>query len=203
MPPPRTFTDRLSEYGRLSILLPAIIVLVVGLPSAGWFFWMRHSTPPPVAVAPAVRPVLKSRRLPNAFVRALVPANDAADLNTQNMSARVPVAVPAPAPAPPAPNVNRTPGAGFAIQVAAVHERDEANRMAAKLVQAGYPGYVVNGDGAASGFYRVRVGAFPDRQAAEDVAKRIELTEGTNRNELPGGAPPEADAVTGQEEANL
>src|SRR6478752_2234488 len=30
----------------------------------------------------------------------------------------------------------------------------------------------------------------------------FELTEGTNRNELPGGAPPEADAVTGQEGAN-
>ncbi|HET7822805.1 MAG TPA: ABC transporter ATP-binding protein, partial [Ornithinibacter sp.] len=31
----------------------------------------------------------------------------------------------------------------------------------------------------------------------------FELTEGTNRNETPGGAPPEADAVTGQEGANL
>jgi ABC-2 type transport system ATP-binding protein len=31
----------------------------------------------------------------------------------------------------------------------------------------------------------------------------FELTEGTNRNETPGGAPTEADAVTGQEGANL
>ena len=31
----------------------------------------------------------------------------------------------------------------------------------------------------------------------------FELTEGTNRNESPGGAPPERDAVTGQEGANL
>jgi cell division septation protein DedD len=50
--------------------------------------------------------------------------------------------------------------------------------MAARLVQQGFSGYVVNGEGAAADYYRVRIGAFPDRQAAEDVAKRIELSEG-------------------------
>jgi cell division septation protein DedD len=62
--------------------------------------------------------------------------------------------------------------------VAAVHAREEADRMAAKLVQQGYSGYVVNGEGAAANFYRVRIGAFPDRHAAEDVARKIELSEG-------------------------
>ena len=50
--------------------------------------------------------------------------------------------------------------------------------MAAKLVQAGYSSYVVSGEGTSAGFYRVRVGAFADRQAAEDVARKIELAEG-------------------------
>jgi len=69
--------------------------------------------------------------------------------------------------------------AGFSVQVAAVRERDEANRMVAKLAQQGYAGYIVNGDGAAAGFYRVRIGTFPNHDAAEAVAKQIEQREGT------------------------
>ena len=60
-----------------------------------------------------------------------------------------------------------------------MRERDEANRMVATLVQKGYAGYVVNGEGAAAGFYRVRVGTFPSHEAAEAVASKIELSEGT------------------------
>ena len=42
----------------------------------------------------------------------------------------------------------------------------------------GYPAYLVRGDGAAANFYRVRIGAFPDRKAAEDVARQVEGTDG-------------------------
>jgi cell division septation protein DedD len=62
--------------------------------------------------------------------------------------------------------------------VAAVRERDEADRMVAKLVTQGYSGYLIRGQGAAADFYRVRVGAFKDRQAAEEVAARLERAEG-------------------------
>jgi cell division septation protein DedD len=171
-----SLSDRLRSHGRMSILLPAIIVLVVGLPSAGWFVWMRHSTAAPVAAAPSLRPMLKSRRLPNALSHALIAPIPGASFSVQNVSAPVPSNEP---PVVPAAVVTRATGTGFSIQVAAVHARDEADRIAAKLVQGGYSSYVVSGEGAATGFYRVRVGAFPDRQAAEDVARRIELTEGT------------------------
>jgi septal ring-binding cell division protein DamX len=77
--------------------------------------------------------------------------------------------------AAPAPGV---PHEGFAIQVAAVRERDEADRIVARLVNQGYSGYLVRGQGAAAAFYRVRVGAFKDRQAAEEVAVRLERAEG-------------------------
>ena len=60
-----------------------------------------------------------------------------------------------------------------------MRERDEATRMVASLVQQGYAGYVVNGEGAAAGFYRVRVGTFPTHEAAEAVANKLELAEGT------------------------
>jgi hypothetical protein len=180
----RSFSDRLREHGRLSILLPAIIVLVVGLPSAGWFMWTRRSTPAPVAAAPPSRPILKSRRLPNAsMAQGLVAPISAANVSAQDVSAppprtEEPVAPTTPKAIAPAPAAHAASGSGFSIQVAAVHGRDEADRMAAKLVQAGYSSYVVSGDGASAGFYRVRVGAFADRQAAEDVARKIELAQG-------------------------
>jgi len=180
----RSFSDRLREHGRLSILLPAIIVLVVGLPSAGWFMWTRRSTPAPVAAAPPSRPILKSRRLPNAsMAHGLVAPISAASVSAQDVSApppttEEPVAPTTPKAIAPAPAAHAPSGSGFSIQVAAVRGRDEADRMAAKLVQAGYSSYVVSGDGASAGFYRVRVGAFADRQAAEDVARKIELAEG-------------------------
>ena len=93
---------------------------------------------------------------------------------------------PAPKPVPP-PAVAKAnadapapavPHEGFAVQVAAVRERDEADRIVARLVNQGYSGYLIRGQGAAADFYRVRVGAFKDRQAAEDVAVRLERAEG-------------------------
>jgi cell division septation protein DedD len=75
----------------------------------------------------------------------------------------------------PAPPVARD---GFAIQVAAVLERSEADRIVARLVNEGYPGYAIRGQGSAAAYFRVRVGAFKDRQAAEDVAARLERSEG-------------------------
>jgi len=178
-----TISERLSAYGRVSILLPAVIVLVVGVPSIGWFYWTQHSTPAPAAVAPPPRPLLKSRRLPNAYSQALVAATPGAAVSAQNLSAAVATEPP---PAPPTTHVavappstpTAAPGIGFAVQVAAVHARDEADRMLARLSRQGYSGYVVNGEGAAAGYYRVRVGAFADRQKAEEAAKKIELDEG-------------------------
>ena len=177
-----TFSDRLQAYGRLSVLLPAIVA-VIGLPSAGWFVWMRHSTAAQLAAAPASAPMLKSKRLSYALLpHTLVVPTVGANFSALNVSTPAPQHEPptpvALAPAPPTPLANTSPRTGFSIQVAAVRARDEADRMAAKFVQEGYSSYIVSGDGAAAGFYRVRIGAFADRQAAEDVAKKIERAEG-------------------------
>jgi DedD protein len=74
----------------------------------------------------------------------------------------------------PAPSVTHE---GFAIQVAAVHEREEADRIVARLVSEGYSGYAIRGQGAAAAYYRVRVGA-RDRREAEEIAARLERAEG-------------------------
>jgi cell division septation protein DedD len=74
----------------------------------------------------------------------------------------------------PAPTTSHD---GYAVQVAAVRERDEADRIVARLVNQGYAGYLIRGQGSAAAYYRVRVAA-RDRQAAEEVASRLERAEG-------------------------
>ncbi len=60
-----------------------------------------------------------------------------------------------------------------------MHTKDEADRIAARLTQQRYPAYVVKGEGAAASFYRVRIGAFPSHEAAEETARQIESADGT------------------------
>lgn len=69
-------------------------------------------------------------------------------------------------------------GPGFAIQVAAIREREEAETMVKRLVGKGYPAYVVvPRQGEPSQIYRVRVGKFQDRREADTVAARLQKEE--------------------------
>ena len=212
----QTLVDRIRAQARLSILLPAVICLAIGMPVVswlGWAPWTQHVSTPPHAAAgapsiPAAIPKAPPRAAVSAPSNAGVveprPATSAppkAAVVEPRATEHVPTAPESkqpPAAAPKAPaalvskDVSKVPPAaaapvvtpkpalqkGFSVQVAAVHARDEADRIAAKLVQQGYSGYVVIGDGAAADYYRVRIGAFQDRQAAEDVARKIESTEG-------------------------
>ena len=70
------------------------------------------------------------------------------------------------------------PGTGFAVQVAALREPVEADSIVQRLVEKGYPAYVVAPvAGAPAAVYRVRVGKFNSRREAEDVASRLEKEE--------------------------
>jgi hypothetical protein len=134
----------------------------------------------PAAAAPVATPPAAKRgtetvaQKPDAVVTPKpVPPPAVAKANADTT---VPKSTTAPATATAA--APAVPHEGFAIQVAAVLERDEADRIVARLVNQGYSGYLVRGQGAAAAFYRVRVGAFKDRQAAEEVAVRLERAEG-------------------------
>jgi cell division septation protein DedD len=82
------------------------------------------------------------------------------------------------APAAPAAASSEPAGPGFAIQVAAIRERDEAETMVKRLVGKGYPAYVVvPRPGEPSQIYRVRVGKFQDRREADTVAARLQKEE--------------------------
>ena len=64
------------------------------------------------------------------------------------------------------------PGA-YTVQVGAVRDRIEAERMAKRLTSKGYPAYVTRSPDGAPALYRVRVGTFTDRREAEEIAARL------------------------------
>jgi DedD protein len=92
-----------------------------------------------------------------------------------------PPAPPAAAPAAPATarasGLTEPGGSGFAIQVAALRQRAEADSVARSLSTKGYPAYVMNPESGAPAVFRVRVGKFKDRSEAETVATRLQKEE--------------------------
>ncbi len=92
----------------------------------------------------------------------------------------VPVATPIPTPRPAAPaGPALTPS--YTVQVGAFRSLEQARALAGRLAAKGYEPFVVTVDlGTAGGqgiWHRVRVGRFPDRQPAADLAARLAGTE--------------------------
>jgi cell division septation protein DedD len=114
--------------------------------------------PPPAAEAPAPTPT------PAPAPRADTRADTASS--------------PSPATAPPSAAVPGEPrGEGFAIQVAALAKREEAETIARRLVAKGYPAYVMSPASGAPAVFRVRVGKFNDRREAESLSARLQKEE--------------------------
>ena len=83
----------------------------------------------------------------------------------------------APGPGQPAPAA-RALGGDFAIQVAAFSNHASARALAARLMDAGHPAYIVEPSvGATPALYRVRIGDYPDRAAAEAIGREVETTQ--------------------------
>jgi len=108
-------------------------------------------------------------------------------------AAAPPVARQAPAPPPPAPKEppKETPrattaqlptaaepgGQGYAVQIAALNVRSEADAIARRLSSKGYQAYVLAPPSGTPSVYRVRVGKFPTRREAESMAARLQREE--------------------------
>ena len=73
-----------------------------------------------------------------------------------------------PAASPPA----STPGS-FTIQVGAYKAREPAEALRARLAAAGHAAYVAEIDSSGSVRYRVRIGSFATREAAQQAADKI------------------------------
>src|SRR5262249_31201875 len=94
-----------------------------------------------------------------------------------------PAAAPAPEKAaPPVPAPSATSGSepsekGYAVQIAAVNARSEADAMAKRVTSKGYSAYVLAPASGTPPVYRVRVGKFPTKREAETVAAKLQKEE--------------------------
>ena len=75
------------------------------------------------------------------------------------------------------PAVTEPGGTGFAIQVAAIREKDEADLMVKRLAAKGYPAYLVAPAKGQPTVFRVRVGKYKERREADTVAARLQKEE--------------------------
>jgi DedD protein len=82
------------------------------------------------------------------------------------------------APAQATPALAAEPGgSGFAVQIAALNVRSEADAIAKRLASKGYSAYVLAPASGTPSVYRVRVGKFPTRREAESMAARLQKEE--------------------------
>jgi cell division septation protein DedD len=70
-----------------------------------------------------------------------------------------------------------TPAADWAVQVAALNARSEAEAVAKRLAAKGYATYVVTPGGTTTTVYRVRIGPFKTRRDADMVAAKLQKEE--------------------------
>ena len=89
------------------------------------------------------------------------------------------------APGTAATTLDAEPAAGpaqpgrFAIQVAAYDRQAQAAALADRLTEQSYPSYVARStDLEGRILFRVRIGAYPDRRAAEEAGQRVTADEG-------------------------
>jgi cell division septation protein DedD len=87
---------------------------------------------------------------------------------------------PAPAPAPSADASPEPGGPGYAVQIAALNVRSEAEAIAKRLSSKGYSAYVLAPASGTPAVYRVRVGKFPTRREADAMAARLKRDEQFN-----------------------
>jgi cell division protein FtsN len=65
----------------------------------------------------------------------------------------------------------------YAVQIAALNLRSEADAIAKRLAAKGYPAYVMNPPAGTPQIYRVRIGKFESRREAETIATKLEKEE--------------------------
>jgi cell division septation protein DedD len=78
---------------------------------------------------------------------------------------------------PVKPEQMPTSSGAFAVQIAALKDRGEADAIARRLAGKGYQAYVLSPSGGRSPVYKVQVGRFKTRQDAERTAARLKKEE--------------------------
>jgi cell division septation protein DedD len=81
-----------------------------------------------------------------------------------------------PAAAPPA-QATAAPGDGYAVQVAAVNVRTDADAIAKRFNSKGYSAYVEVPPNGTATVFRVRIGTFKTKREAETIAAKLQKEE--------------------------
>jgi septal ring-binding cell division protein DamX len=134
------------------------------------------SDPTAAAPPPAVDDLSYFNRLekPDQQVEELKPAAQKPAAPQAEKPVPAPAREQAPvAAAPPA----EPPGSGYAVQIAALNVRSEADAIASRLASKGYAAYVVSPSNGTPQVYRVRIGKFGTRREAETVAAKLQKEE--------------------------
>lgn len=124
------------------------------------------------ARAPEAPPTLTFYQELTAPLTAPPPPKPAKPARAEAPKAEAPRPEPARAEAPREP-AKAEPAKGFTVQVGAYKTREPAEGLRARLQAAGHEAYVAETDGAAGVRFRVRVGVFASREAAQEAAERI------------------------------
>ena len=148
---------------------------------------LGSSTPPKDTLKPEASATPAEAPSPKAEAPEATPTTAAAPAKTPAPSTKTAAATTAPKPAPtspaktppapPAVQSTEPAGAGFAIQVAALREPDEADAIVKRLAAKGYSAYVVSPAKGQPLVYRVRVGKFKERHEADTVAAKLQKEE--------------------------
>jgi len=109
------------------------------------------------------------------------PASRPATTNDKPAARSAPAETPPPKPkasetSAPSPVAGGS-SSGFAVQLAALRERSEADAIAKRLVAKGYQAYVLLPSAGSPPVYRVQVGRFDTRREADRVAARLKKEE--------------------------
>jgi len=142
------------------------------------------SDPTRAAAPPAVDDLTYFNRLekPAPAKEQLKPAPDATATRFA-APAQAPPVSPVKEVAPPLPgaDVESGPpeplGPGFAVQIAALNVRSEADAIAKRLSSKGYAAYVLTPTDGTPAVFRVRIGKFPTRHEAETMAAKLQKEE--------------------------
>jgi cell division septation protein DedD len=95
----------------------------------------------------------------------------AASSPKESAPASPPIAAPAPTSAA------ATPGDGYAVQVAAVNVRTDADAIAKRFSTKGYTAYVEVPPNGTGTVFRVRIGTFKTKREAETIAAKLQKEE--------------------------
>jgi cell division septation protein DedD len=148
-----------------AVSLAAVVVVTIGAPCAFLVArGTRTSASAPSSVAASVSPPAPTSAIPTQPVSE--PDQSAGPVINQEQP--VPVAQEI-----SADEIEASRSPGFAVQIAALPDLQEARRTIEQLTAAGYPAFLSPTTVGQVSLYRVRVGPLKTRRLAEDVAGRL------------------------------